>query len=107
MPRRGGFSIAELEAVGTLTDESRRLVERIMAPRLAFLVTGGTPHVGEQRRKANRSASARGPPPLDGVYLQVYLGFAGRGPAYDERKHMTKCAIQSKSSLSMNVGRGS
>lgn len=42
VPRRGGFSIAELEAAGTLSAESRRLVERVVARRLAFLVTGGT-----------------------------------------------------------------
>jgi pilus assembly protein CpaF len=42
VPRRGGFSLAELHAAGTLTDETLPLLEGVIASRRAFLVTGGT-----------------------------------------------------------------
>ena len=42
MPRRGGFSLAQLRDAGTLTDESLELVRLLVGARLAFLVTGGT-----------------------------------------------------------------
>ena len=42
VPRRGGFSLAELVAARTLTEPLARLLERVLAARLAFLVSGGT-----------------------------------------------------------------
>jgi len=42
VPRRGGFSLAQLRDAGTLTDASLDLVRRVVDARLAFLVTGGT-----------------------------------------------------------------
>ena len=42
VPRRGGFTLDELAAAGTLTDESLELVRLVVGARLAFLVTGGT-----------------------------------------------------------------
>lgn len=42
VPRRGGFGLAELHAVGALTDAGLELVRRVVGARLAFLVTGGT-----------------------------------------------------------------
>ena len=42
VPRRGGFSLAQLRDAGTLTDESLELVRLVVGARLAFLVTGGT-----------------------------------------------------------------
>ncbi len=40
--RPRGFTLRQLQGVGTLTDESAELVEAIVRARLAFLVTGGT-----------------------------------------------------------------
>ncbi len=42
VPRRGGFTLAQLCDAGTLTDESLDLVRLVVGARLAFLVTGGT-----------------------------------------------------------------
>ncbi|GAA1515152.1 TadA family conjugal transfer-associated ATPase [Nocardioides humi] len=42
VPRRDGFSLAELQAAGALSDEGLALVEQVVDARLAFLVTGGT-----------------------------------------------------------------
>ena len=42
VPRRGGFSLPELVAAGTLTDDMAELLARVVAHRLAFLVSGGT-----------------------------------------------------------------
>lgn len=42
VPRRGGFSLAGLLAAGALTDAGHELLARIVAARLAFLVSGGT-----------------------------------------------------------------
>ena len=42
VPRARVFSLAELVACGTLTDAAASLVSRIVARRLAFLVSGGT-----------------------------------------------------------------
>lgn len=42
IPRRGGFSLAELREAGALTDAGLELVRRVVDARLAFLVTGGT-----------------------------------------------------------------
>jgi pilus assembly protein CpaF len=42
VPRRGGFSLAQLRDAGTLTDETFELVRLVVGARLAFLVTGGT-----------------------------------------------------------------
>lgn len=42
VPRRGGFTLAELHAGGALSDEGLDLVRQLVAARLAFLVTGGT-----------------------------------------------------------------
>ena len=42
VPRRGGFTLAQLRDAGTLTDESLELVRLVVGARLAFLVTGGT-----------------------------------------------------------------
>jgi pilus assembly protein CpaF len=42
VPRRGGFTLAQLREAGTLTAESLELVRLVVAARLAFLVTGGT-----------------------------------------------------------------
>ena len=40
--RPRGFTLRQLQGVGTLTDESAELIEAIVRARLAFLVTGGT-----------------------------------------------------------------
>jgi pilus assembly protein CpaF len=48
VPRRGGFSLAQLREAGTLTDESLELVRLVVGARLAFLVTGGTATGGQQ-----------------------------------------------------------
>ncbi len=42
VPRRSGFSLDELVASGTVTDEVAALLRRIIDARLAFLVSGGT-----------------------------------------------------------------
>jgi len=42
VPRARGFSLGELETAGALSPEGRRLLERIVSHRLAFLVSGGT-----------------------------------------------------------------
>jgi len=42
VPRRSGFSLDELVASGTVTDEVAALLRRIVDARLAFLVSGGT-----------------------------------------------------------------
>ncbi len=42
IPRREGFSLADLEAAGALSEEGADLIHQIVAARLAFLVTGGT-----------------------------------------------------------------
>lgn len=42
VPRRDGFSLAELHAAGALTDEAHELLGQVVAARLAFLVSGGT-----------------------------------------------------------------
>lgn len=42
VPRRGGFSLADLYDAGALTDEGRDLLGQVIARRLAFLVSGGT-----------------------------------------------------------------
>ncbi len=42
VPRSRSFSVAELVAAGTLTADTGRLLEAVVAARLAFLVTGGT-----------------------------------------------------------------
>lgn len=42
VPRRGGFTTAELAAAGTLAPATRRIVEQVVARRRSFLVTGGT-----------------------------------------------------------------
>ncbi len=42
VPRRAGFTVDDLVAAGTLTEEVAELLRRIVAARLAFLVSGGT-----------------------------------------------------------------
>jgi pilus assembly protein CpaF len=42
VPRARVFSLAELVAAGTLTDETVRLLRAVVSGRLAFLVSGGT-----------------------------------------------------------------
>lgn len=42
VPRRRGFTMAELERLGFLTEQTRQLLQQIVRRRLAFLVTGGT-----------------------------------------------------------------
>ncbi|GAA3678976.1 TadA family conjugal transfer-associated ATPase [Nocardioides ginsengisoli] len=42
VPRRGGYSLAELHAVDALTHDGCELLRQVVAARLAFLVTGGT-----------------------------------------------------------------
>ncbi len=42
VPRGRTFTVAELVAAGTLTEETARLVQAVADARLAFLVTGGT-----------------------------------------------------------------
>ncbi|GAB3852646.1 TadA family conjugal transfer-associated ATPase [Nocardioides maradonensis] len=42
VPRAGGFTLEELRAARTLTDETAELVRLVVATRLAFLVSGGT-----------------------------------------------------------------
>ena len=42
VPRHGGFTLDELVAAGTLTEPVARLLDRVLAARLAFLVSGGT-----------------------------------------------------------------
>jgi len=42
VPRRAGFTLDELIAAGTVEDEVAILLRRIVAARLAFLVSGGT-----------------------------------------------------------------
>lgn len=42
VPRRGGFTLDELRAAGTLTGETLELLRLVVGTRLAFLVTGGT-----------------------------------------------------------------
>jgi pilus assembly protein CpaF len=42
VPRRGGFRLTELLAAGALTEEALEVLRRILAARLAFLVSGGT-----------------------------------------------------------------
>ena len=42
VPRARGFSLADLVACGTVTDDAARLLRRVVARRLAFLVCGGT-----------------------------------------------------------------
>ena len=42
VPRARGFSLAELVACGTVTDDAARLLRRVVSRRLAFLVCGGT-----------------------------------------------------------------
>lgn len=42
VPRRGGFSLADLYDAGAVTDEGRDLLGQVVGGRLAFLVSGGT-----------------------------------------------------------------
>lgn len=42
VPRREGFTLAQLEGAGTLAPETAALLRRVVAARLAFLVSGGT-----------------------------------------------------------------
>ncbi|HWJ08063.1 MAG TPA: TadA family conjugal transfer-associated ATPase [Nocardioides sp.] len=42
VPRRGGFSLADLYDAGAVTDEGRDLLGQVVGRRLAFLVSGGT-----------------------------------------------------------------
>ncbi len=42
VPRARGFTLTELVVAGTLTDEGARLLQAVVAGRLAFLVSGGT-----------------------------------------------------------------
>lgn len=42
VPRRGGFTLDELVAAGTFPAALARLLDRVLAARLAFLVSGGT-----------------------------------------------------------------
>ena len=42
VPRARGFTLAELQEAGALTAEGVRLLEAVVAARLAFLVSGGT-----------------------------------------------------------------
>ncbi|MFB9314340.1 TadA family conjugal transfer-associated ATPase [Nocardioides plantarum] len=42
VPRHGGFTLDELVAAGTLSEPVARLLDRVLAARLAFLVSGGT-----------------------------------------------------------------
>ena len=42
VPARRTFSVAELRAAGSLTDETAEVLQRIVAARVAFVVTGGT-----------------------------------------------------------------
>ena len=42
VPARRSFSLAELRAAGSLTDETADVLRRIIAARVAFVVTGGT-----------------------------------------------------------------
>jgi pilus assembly protein CpaF len=42
VPARRSFSLAELQAAGSLTDETADVLRRIIAARVAFVVTGGT-----------------------------------------------------------------
>ncbi|GAB4006652.1 TadA family conjugal transfer-associated ATPase [Nocardioides ultimimeridianus] len=42
VPRAGGFTLGELRAAGTLTEETAELVRLVVRARLAFLVSGGT-----------------------------------------------------------------
>lgn len=42
VPRKRGFTLEELVDAGTLTPQGARLLRRVVAGRLAFLVTGGT-----------------------------------------------------------------
>jgi pilus assembly protein CpaF len=48
VPRRGGYSLAELHAVDALTGDGLELLRQVVAARLAFLVTGGTSPEGKQ-----------------------------------------------------------
>ena len=47
VPRRAGFTLDELIAAGTVEDEVAILLRRIVAARLAFLVSGGTRSLAE------------------------------------------------------------
>jgi pilus assembly protein CpaF len=42
VPRRRAFTVAELEAAGTLPPEGARILRKVVERRLAFLVSGGT-----------------------------------------------------------------
>ncbi|WP_036518007.1 TadA family conjugal transfer-associated ATPase [Nocardioides sp. J54] len=42
VPRRGGFTLAELHAAGAVTEEGLDLLRQVVTRRLAFLVSGGT-----------------------------------------------------------------
>lgn len=42
VPHRAGLSLDDLRARGTVTDEGVRLLRRLVAARLAFLISGGT-----------------------------------------------------------------
>lgn len=42
VPRHTGWTLAELQSAGTFPAEGQRLLERVLAARLSFLVTGGT-----------------------------------------------------------------
>jgi len=42
VPARRSFSVTELRAAGSLTDETADLLRRVVAARVAFVVTGGT-----------------------------------------------------------------
>lgn len=42
IPRRRGFTLDELSAAGTLTEDAARLLRSVVAARLAFVVSGGT-----------------------------------------------------------------
>jgi pilus assembly protein CpaF len=42
VPRRGGFALEELVTTGAVTEEGETLLRRVIAARLAFLVSGGT-----------------------------------------------------------------
>ncbi len=48
VPRRGGLSLDELVEAGALPRSVARLLDRVLAGRLAFLVSGGTAPLGKR-----------------------------------------------------------
>jgi len=63
VPRSGAFTLPDLVAAGTLTDDGARLLGALVRARLAFLVSGGTSPSGEtlmlMRQRASRAPSTR------------------------------------------------